>query len=316
MRILFVTANRVGDAVLSSGVLAYLTQQYRDARVTIAAGPAAASLFRNAPFLEDLIVLEKQRFGFHWIGLWRHNISTKWDIVVDLRRSALAYLLRANKRYILPRQVRDIHRVELLATTLNLDYPPPAPAIWPDYSGNFVPIDEPVLALAPATNWIGKQWRPERFSEIALRLTSSYGLFPNAKIAIFAAASERAQVRQVLETIPKNQLLDLVGVGDLATVGGCLKECDFFIGNDAGLMHIAAAANIPTLGLFGPSRTEHYAPWGEKCAFIRTPKSYDELIGVPGYDHRTTDTLMDSLSVDAVEIAVKTLWQSTNGKTK
>ena len=62
-------------------------------------------------------------------------------------------------------------------------------------------------------------------------------------------------------------------------------------------MHIAAAVGAPTLGLFGPSREAHYAPWGPRAAAVRTAASYDELVGAPGYDHRTADTLMDTLTV-------------------
>ena len=103
MRILFVTANRVGDAVLSSGLLAHLADKYPGARITIAAGPAAAALFRNAPCLERLIVLEKMRYSFHWLRLWFLCITTRWDIVIDLRRSAIAYLLFAGRRYVVPK---------------------------------------------------------------------------------------------------------------------------------------------------------------------------------------------------------------------
>jgi len=86
-----------------------------------------------------------------------------------------------------------------------------------------------------------------------------------------------------------------------------------FIGNDTGVMHIAAAMGTPTLGLFGPSRPEHYAPWGPRTAVVRTAKSYDELVGAPGYDHRTTDTLMDTLSVDMAEAAARRLCASLSG---
>ena len=75
-------------------------------------------------------------------------------------------------------------------------------------------------------------------------------------------------------------------------------------------MHIAAASGIPTLGLFGPSRQEHYGPWGRKASWVRTSKTYDELVGQPGYDHRKTASLMASLSVNDVEAAVIELWES------
>ena len=61
MRILFVTATRIGDAVLSTGILSHLIARFPDARLTIAAGPAAAPLFAAVPGLEQLIAVHKQR---------------------------------------------------------------------------------------------------------------------------------------------------------------------------------------------------------------------------------------------------------------
>ncbi len=78
-------------------------------------------------------------------------------------------------------------------------------------------------------------------------------------------------------------------------------------------MHIAAAAGTPTLGLFGPSPAEQYAPWGNCTAFVRTAVPREALFG-PGYDHRTTDTLMDSLSVEMAEAAACQLWRRAIGE--
>ena len=72
-------------------------------------------------------------------------------------------------------------------------------------------------------------------------------------------------------------------------------------------MHMAAAAGTPTLGLFGPSKEVDYRPWGPHADFVRTPESYDELISWPGYDHRTTGSMMGNLSVDTVEAAATAL---------
>jgi lipopolysaccharide heptosyltransferase III len=70
----------------------------------------------------------------------------------------------------------------------------------------------------------------------------------------------------------------------------------------------------PTLGLFGPSRERHYAPWGARTAVVRTAKSYDEIVGAPDYDYRSGRTHMDSLSVDAAEAAARELWASIAGE--
>jgi ADP-heptose:LPS heptosyltransferase len=79
-------------------------------------------------------------------------------------------------------------------------------------------------------------------------------------------------------------------------------------------MHIAAAAGTPTLGLFGPSPVEQYAPWGAFTAVVRTAQPREAMFG-PGFDHRTTDTLMDSLTVEMAEAAAGDLWRRAASET-
>ncbi|MFT6580114.1 MAG: ADP-heptose:LPS heptosyltransferase [Alphaproteobacteria bacterium] len=314
MRILFVTANRIGDAVLSTGLLSHLIEQYPDARFTVAAGPASAPLFADMPRLDRIIIMRKRPFSTHWLYLWLACVTRKWGIVLDLRRSALGYTLYASERFIAAKSTSSAHRVRQLATTLGLSDNPPAPKLWIGADAEktaraLIPGDAPVLAIAPAANWPGKQWRPEYFAELVERLTGPTGALKGAKVAVFAAAHERAQIKTLLDAIPDERQIDLVGRTGLTAAIACLRRCTLFIGNDSGLMHMAAAAGAPTLGLFGPSRDEHYAPWGPKAALVRTVESYDELVGAPGYDHKTTGTLMDGLSVDAAEDAAIKLWR-------
>ena len=153
----------------------------------------------------------------------------------------------------------------------------------------------------------GKQWRVERFAELARRLTASGGLLPGARVAVLAAGHERGQAQPLLEAIPQSRLIDLVGRVDLLTAAAVLGRCALFIGNDTGLMHIAAACGTPTLGLFGPSPSCQYAPWGPRAAFVCSSDSPETMFG-PGFDHRTTDTLMDGLSLAAAEAASCRLW--------
>lgn len=98
MDILFVTATRVGDAVLSTGLLSPLIDRFPAARFTIAAGPDAAPLFEDIPGLERLISLPKRRWSMHWLGLYRAVAWKRWDMVVDLRASALAHVLWTRER--------------------------------------------------------------------------------------------------------------------------------------------------------------------------------------------------------------------------
>jgi ADP-heptose:LPS heptosyltransferase len=211
-----------------------------------------------------------------------------------------------------------VHRVRHLANALEVAEEPPAPRVWiaPEHEQaaiRLLPEGTPVLAVAPTANWPGKVWPAQGFVELIRRLTADSGILPDARVAIFSAPAEREAALEVLESVPAGRRIDLAGGIDLLTAYACLERCAYFVGNDSALMHLAAASGIPTLGLFGPSKPEHYAPWGPRTAYVRTRKGYDELVGGPGYDHRTTGSLMESLMVDDVVDAAGELWRAKGG---
>jgi lipopolysaccharide export system permease protein len=322
MRILFVTATRIGDAVLSTGVLSHLLDRDPGARLTIAAGRDAAPLFADVPGLERTITIEKQRWRRHWLGLYGAVAAKRWDVVVDLRASALAYLVWTGQRYVAQKRRVGEHRVKQMARIFGLDAPP-SPHLWiaPEReaeAASLVPpllasgLGTPVLAIGPAANWRGKEWRAERFAELAQRLTAPGGLFAGACVAVMAAAHERPQAMPLIDALGP-RAIDLVGKIHLLTVAAVIKRSALFIGNDTGLMHLAAATGTPTLGLFGPSPIDQYAPWGPHTAVVSTAIPHKDLIP-PDFDRLTTDTLMDSLSVDMAEDATRQLWARVAGK--
>jgi len=95
MRILFITSTRVGDAILSTGLLSKLIADNPEAKITIACGPAAAPLFEAVPKLERIIVLNKMIFSLHWIAMWWDAVGKFWDVLVDLRNSPMSVPLAA-----------------------------------------------------------------------------------------------------------------------------------------------------------------------------------------------------------------------------
>ena len=312
MRALFVTSTRVGDAILSTGVLSRILEDNPGLKVTLACGPAAASLFEAMPGLERIIVLDKMLGSLHWLYLWAQTVGTRWDILVDLRNAPVTYLLGAKKRYRLIRSRDGGHRIRTLSRVIGAENDPPAPRLWVDdarrkTAARLIPDGGPVLAIGPTANWRGKQWRGHSFAELIRRLTAPAGILPGARVAIFGRDDERPMALPVIESVPDDRLIDLVGHIDLLTVYACLGRASLYIGNDSGLMHLAAASGIPTLGLFGPSPAEQYAPWGNLCDHVQAAKGFDEIFP-DDFDHRNTDTLMDSLSVDQAEDAANALW--------
>ncbi|NMM45856.1 glycosyltransferase family 9 protein [Rhodospirillaceae bacterium KN72] len=306
MRLLFITSNRIGDAVLSTGLLAHLIAQNPGIRVTVAAGPASAPLFGGVPGLERVIIVRKQRFSLHWWKLWRAVSGTRWDIAVDLRRSAILTFLRAGRKLVVPKPQGVVHRLDLLGSMVGRSDDPPLPTLWWNVPHEqqaeklLSDGDGPVLAVGPTANWQGKVWPAENFVEIIARLTAADGPLPGARVAVFGGPDERLQANPVIAAIPRNRRIDVVGKIDLLTAAALLSRVQLYIGNDSGLMHMAAAVRVPVLGLFGPSKDDLYAPRGPKARALRTPESMEELIGFDGYDRHTVGSLMTSLTVDRV----------------
>jgi ADP-heptose:LPS heptosyltransferase len=268
MLILFVTSNRIGDAVLSTGLLDHLLRTYPNAYFTIACGPVAEGLFSRMPRRVQTIVMEKQRYGRHWLPLWRAAVGTRWDLVVDIRASAISYLVPTRRRAVMRKSTG--HKTVQLARLLKLD-PAPLPVVWTSPEDRAVafrqlPSGGPIVALGPTANWTGKVWPPERFAELFHAIAGS--LLPGARAAVFAGPGEQeaALAAPLLAALPG--AIDLTGRLELPQAAACLARCQLFVGNDSGLMHLAAAAGAPTLGLFGPTPSLEYGPSGPRALAV------------------------------------------------
>lgn len=314
MKILFITATRLGDAVLTTGLLDYLVKTYPACAITVACGTLPQSIFEGFPNVEKIIPMVKKRRNGHWVDLWKQVIGTQWDIVVDLRNSAVSRLICAKKRYIYTKArgaVKDLHKVEQLGRAMGLDTPP-SPHLYftpaqMDFAMRLIEPDKGiVLGVGPASNWIAKTWPAENFITVLQWMISHDGPATGARVAVFAAPGEEAQARPVLESIPEVQRIDCIAKGNPGQVAAAISFCDFYIGNDSGLMHTAAAAGVPTLGLFGPTYPHIYGPWGDKTAYLTTLESTDELIGYKGFDPKKIDaTLMTGLKPQDVISVIK-----------
>jgi ADP-heptose:LPS heptosyltransferase len=319
--ILFITATNIGDAVLSSGLIKRLADEIPNARFTIVAGPAAAPLFACVPNLDELIVFTKQRNGGHWFDLWRKARKRRWGLVVDLRGSLTSRLISTKRRAVHRKTTGEpIHKVMEAARTLKIEDEPAAPFIYisPEveaYALDLTAGQGPILAMAPAANWAGKTWPLERFSRVAIRLLGSDGPMRGGRLMVLGGAGERKTAQGLKDCVPRNRFIDLAGQVDLITAFACLKRARLFVGNDSGTMHLAAAAGIPTLGLFGPSDERRYAPWGSNARLVRGPRSFEEIRAIDPDLNQRVCHMMD-LSVDRVYEAARTLLAETEPKGK
>jgi heptosyltransferase-3 len=295
MRILFIASSRIGDAVISSGILEHLRLTYPQARITVAVGVVAGDVFAHLPNLERLIVFDKERFDFHWFRLWQKLVGRFWDIVIDVRGSGVAYFLAAKHRKSIRGGRRPGWRYAQLGAAMGLK-PPPLPVAWTnsadaERAASLLPTGVKLIGLGPTANWGPKIWPAERFAAVFRELAKTR--LEGAQAVIFGGPGEqeRALAAPILSLLP--DAIDLTGKLTLPEVAACMRRLDLFIGNDSGLMHLAAAAGAPTLGLFGPSHASQYAPAGIRAAFAVAPGP----AGAASMQDLTVESVLDAVNL-------------------
>jgi len=314
VNILFITSNRLGDGIISLGAMDELLRRYPGATITVACGPLVAGLFKPVPGVVSIIPLVKKRWKRHWVDLLLLTRRTRWDVIVDLRDSIVSRLLPAPQKFIWRKGNSALHKVEQIGALLGAAAPP-APRFWFDQdkldeAAKLVPPGDRVLAVGPTANWVGKIWPPENFIELIARLTAPEGPLPGARVMVLAAPGEEAMARAVLDSVPPARRIDMIAKAPPLLAAAAIARADFYIGNDSGLTHAAAATGIPTLALFGYGWPALYRPWGAKTAYVTTPETPEQLLaGRAPRDIK--ETLMRSLTVTAAYPAAVELWEKS-----
>jgi heptosyltransferase-2 len=130
----------------------------------------------------------------------------------------------------------------------------------------------PLWVLAPgATFGPAKTWPAERVAEFLRLAVDDRGVrvavVGDTATSVFATELRRLTShlawRRDLEGGPG--VVDLVGSTTLMDLAALLKAAEGFLGNDSGVMHLAAALGTPTLGLFGSSSAQWTAPRGPRA---------------------------------------------------
>jgi ADP-heptose:LPS heptosyltransferase len=321
--ILFVAPERLDDAILASGLIRRLCDEVPHARFTVASGAAVAPLFRDLPGLERQVLFEPEPLGLHWFALWRQARGRRWGLVLDMRGSRMGRFLSARRRAIkkpLNPALDPIHKVLEAARVLRIEDDPPAPFLFtgPETEAQADKLltppqggaDGPILAMAPAADWVGKAWPAERFAVLAAELLGPRGPMSKGRLMLLGGPDDRWATETVRRAIPRERLIDLIGRGDLLAAYACLKRARLFIGNDNPFVSLAAAAGAPTLALFGPSDDRVYGPWGPKARTLRGPRDFAAFKAIDPTFSQAMNHMQD-LSTAKVTAAARRLMAET-----
>jgi heptosyltransferase-2 len=112
-----------------------------------------------------------------------------------------------------------------------------------------------------------KRWPAIKFANLANELIRKH----DARIILFGSKDEGGEIEKISRDIFGSPILATRNtIGQTAEIIRC---CHLFVSNDSGLMHLATAVNVPTIGIFGPTNFMRTAPYGKENKVLKKDRS-------------------------------------------
>ena len=295
-RILVRTPNWVGDAVMSLPVLAGLRRRFPDAALTVLAARRVAPLFAAQPGVAEVVpypggrgkwqVLWQLRGRFDLalalpnsleaaLGLWLLAVPLRVGYSSDARRPLLNVAVSGRSR------LAGLHTVYYYLGLLQAlgevaAFSPPALFLKDEelaaaaqlLADANLPGRGPWVGLSPGAAYgPAKRWPPARFGALGRALQQE----ADSRLVLLGGPEERLVAETVKEQLPR-PVLDLVGRTDLRQALGVLSRLKLLVTNDSGLMHAAAALEVPLVAIFGSTAPEATGPFGARATVLCHPR--------------------------------------------
>lgn len=147
---------------------------------------------------------------------------------------------------------------------LSLDKPSVKPSAEADaklvhlFKNKNINTNDRLIAIAPQAVALSRRWGSEKYSALASKLLVNH----SDKIVLIGTAGERTAGDQIAGE--ETRIVNLCGETDIETAAAILAHSKLFVGNDSGLAHLAAAADIPLVVLSGADRPDETSPVSDK----------------------------------------------------
>ncbi len=122
-----------------------------------------------------------------------------------------------------------------------------------------------LAAVNPVAQWPTKLWQNEKFSILADRLIDEKGVG-----LFFTGGPDDKSTSSDIMSRMTCKAVDFTGKTTLKTLAALYEKADFLVTTDTGPMHLAAAAGLPVIAIFGPTAPWRTGPFGSGHCVIRS----------------------------------------------
>jgi ADP-heptose:LPS heptosyltransferase len=134
---------------------------------------------------------------------------------------------------------------------------------WIDSTG-LTEYSGPRIAVGPGSKWDSKIWNEDRFADVVSRLIASHDVVP----IIFGGPEDREKGERLIQIWGRGA--NAAGTLNVRNAAAALSECTFYLGNDTGTMHLAAAVGTTCVAMFSAvDWAGRFEPWGTQHVLFR-----------------------------------------------
>ncbi|MCF6310143.1 MAG: lipopolysaccharide heptosyltransferase II [Sulfurimonas sp.] len=283
-KILIILPNWLGDAVMATPAIELLARYHPGANFTFVGSYVSIEAIKHHPLCKKSVVDETKKASNRLVATYKlaHELG-KFDLAISFRNQIHSSLLLRLTGTVVCIAKKSWHSILLLSHTpkifsnkhlsrqyaqlamINVDQ-------WNKETPNLKLYIKPQIFKKPtlginagATYGSAKRWYPERFAEVAREFSNRYD------IIIFGGPNEVEMANEIESNLKDSHVQNYINLADktdikelCANIGGC----SLFITNDSGPMHVAAAYQVPTVTIFGPTKYKETCQWMNKKSKI------------------------------------------------
>jgi len=271
MKILIELPTWLGDSIMVSPAIENIANSFDNVEITLIGSNTSVEALKNHPKVVASLVINKNYLSLYKYARLLGDFDTFFCFRGSIRSKIFKSLISSRSKFQFnKKKYPNRHQVERYCHFVNDSLRTNLP------SGklivNLPKVEEtqeklkPLVGINPgAVYGSSKRWFPEKYAKVAIKLASKYD------ILIFGSRSEVAIADEIEELLQKNDITNyknLAGKTSLVELTRLIKHLDFFITGDSGPMHLAAAFQIPTISIFGPTKADETSQWMNKKSFI------------------------------------------------
>ncbi len=286
MKILIILPNWLGDAIMTTPAIELLAQQYPQAKFTFIGSYLSIEALKHHPQCEKAIIDETKKAKSRMLATYKLAKEIgQFDLALTFRNQIHSSLLLRFTKTVISLAKSSWHSQFLLSHTpiisnqqhLVKQYIELAMINEDSYNKNMPNLtihikskkfEKPMLGInAGATYGSAKRWYPEKFAEVASHFSDKFD------IIIFGGPSEVSMAQEIEDNLKLKGVenyTNLAGKTDVNQLCANIGGLSLLITNDSGPMHIAAAYQVPTVAIFGPTKDKETSQWkNEKSSIVK-----------------------------------------------